>query len=98
MDPQIQELRKLVVENLQIAEDTRRVVHSMRRSQRVGRFFTLVWWFLVLVASGAAYYYYLQPYVAQIERLYENMQTNTQQAQQYQTQISNFLKNLIPKQ
>ncbi len=41
------------------------------------------WWGAIIVASGAAYYIYLQPYVGQIEDLYEQFKASGQQVQDF---------------
>jgi len=79
MDTEIEELKVELEKQRKVAEDTNRVVHSMRRSARFKTFFSIVWWLLVLSASGAAYYYYVQPYVDQVLHAYGSFQNFEQQ-------------------
>jgi hypothetical protein len=83
MTDDIEELKELVEKNTKLAEDTNRTVHKMRRSALWGRFFQLAWWIAIIAVSGAAYYIYLQPYVGQIEALYEQFKTSGQQVQDF---------------
>ncbi len=73
-DNEIEELKELVRRNTLLAQDTNKLVHSMRRNQRWHTIFTIVWWLTVVGVSGALYYYYLQPYVEQILGLYNSTQ------------------------
>lgn len=83
MTDDIEELRALIEKNTKLAEDTNRMVHKLRRSALWGRFFQIVWWVAIIAISGAAYYIYLQPYVGQIEALYEQFKTSGQQVQDF---------------
>lgn len=83
MTDDIEELKELVEKNTKLSEDTNRTVHKMRRSALWGRFFQLAWWIAIIAVSGAAYYIYLQPYVGQIEALYEQFKASGQQVQDF---------------
>ena len=74
MDQEIEELKELVRQNTKIAEDTNKLVHSMRRSMRFTRLLRLLWWAAIIGISSAAYLIYFQPYVTQIMQLYGNAQ------------------------
>ncbi|MCX6820128.1 MAG: hypothetical protein NT019_02500 [Candidatus Adlerbacteria bacterium] len=90
MDEDIEELKELVKKNLQMTEDTHRIVRGMRSSARWGRFFSIVWWLVVLAVSGATYYIYVQPYVQQVENAYTN-------GKNFETQVQDFFKNFGQK-
>jgi hypothetical protein len=83
MTDDIEELRALIEKNTKLAEDTNRMVHKLRRSALWGRFFQIVWWVAIIAISGAAYYIYLQPYVGQIEAMYEQFKASGQQVQDF---------------
>jgi len=89
VEEEIGELKELVEKNIEVTEETNRVVHKMRRSAMWGMVMQIVWWVAIAGATGAAYYYYVQPYVAQIQRLYGASQT---QSQNLNEQIVNFVK------
>ena len=82
-DLDMQELKELVKRQAQLNADTNKVVHSMRRSQRVHSFFAIVWWLLVIGVSVYTYFNYIQPYVEQIVGIYGS-------AQDFQGQIQGF--------
>ncbi len=82
-DMDMQELKELVKRQAQLNADTNKVVHSMRRSQRVHTFFSVVWWLLVLGVSVYSYHTYVQPYV-------ENIMSAYGSAQDFQGQIQGF--------
>ncbi len=83
MTDDIEELKELVEKNTKLAEDTNLTVHKMRRSALWGRVLQLIWWAAIITVSGAAYYIYLQPYVGQIEDLYEQFKASGQQLQDF---------------
>jgi len=78
-DLDMQELKELVKRQAQLNADTNKVVHSMRRSQRVHSFFTILWWLLVIGVSMYTYFNYVQPYVDQIVSAYGTAQNLQQQ-------------------
>ncbi len=80
---ELEELKELVKRQAQLNADTNKVVHSMRRSQRMHTFFTLLWWVLVLGVSAYTYFNYVQPYVEQVVGLYGS-------AQNFQGQVQGF--------
>ena len=82
-DMDMQELKELVKRQAQLNADTNKVVHSMRRSQRVHTFMSVLWWVLVLGVSVYTYFNYVQPYVEQIVGIYGS-------AQDFQGQIQGF--------
>jgi hypothetical protein len=82
-DIDMQELKELVKRQAQLNADTNKVVHSMRRSQRVHTFFSVAWWLLVLCVSAYSYFTYVQPYVEQILHAYGS-------AQDFQHQVGGF--------
>lgn len=81
-DLDMEDLKELVRRQAQLNADTNRVVHSLRRSQRVHTFFTLLWWVLIVGVSAYTYYYYVQPYVEQIVQLYGSAQNFQGQMQE----------------
>lgn len=74
MDPEIEQLKELVRHNTKLAEDTNKILHSMRRSMRFSRVLRLLWWAALIGISSAAYLIYFQPYVVQIMQAYGNAQ------------------------
>lgn len=78
-DLDIEELKELVKRQAQLNADTNRVVHSMRRSQRMHTLMSVVWWVLVLGVSAYSYFTYVQPYVEQVVSAYGSAQDLQQQ-------------------
>ncbi len=89
VEDEIEELKELVEKNIQLSQETNRMVRRMRRTATWGWIFQIVWWLAVAGATGAAYYYYVQPYVARVEHLYGVTQ---EQTQHWNNQIGGFLK------
>jgi hypothetical protein len=88
-DPGIDELKELMRQNIALAQDTNRVLHSMRTTSRLK---SLFWVVIFLVSTGAsvyAYYYFLGPRVEQIKKIY---QTDIAPLQGASSDILNFFK------
>jgi predicted PurR-regulated permease PerM len=97
MDQQIDELKELVRQNILLTQDTNKIVHKMRRGAAWGRVMTLVMWFVFFVLPIVVSYYYFQPQITKIEQIYTQLQQDNKQAQSYQSQLSNFFGNILPK-
>ncbi len=82
-DFDVEELKELVKRQAILNADTNKVVHSMRRTQRVHSLFSILWWVLVVGVSIYSYYTYVQPYVEQIVHAYGS-------AQDLQHQVTGF--------
>jgi hypothetical protein len=70
-DPDIDQLKELVRQNIALAQDTNRILRSMRTSSRLK---SLFWIIVFLASTGAsvyAYYIFLEPRIEQIKNLYE---------------------------
>jgi len=95
-DPEIEELKEIVKRQGQVIEETNRMLHSMRRGQRLRTLWSVVWWAAIIAVSAGAYYYYLQPYITTLEQYYANFQHSSAQAQTLESQISNWFKQFAP--
>lgn len=62
MDP---ESKRLLGETFRLAEENNKMLHSMRRSMRIGRIFKAVYWILI-IGSAVGAYYFVQPYLEQL--------------------------------
>jgi hypothetical protein len=68
MDP---ESKKLLEDTFRLSEDNNKMLHSMRRSMRVGHIMSLLYWIIIIGVSIGAFYY-AQPYIDQMMKLYGN--------------------------
>ncbi len=92
---QIDELKELVRRNIALTQDTNKMVHAMRRSARWGSIIHWGWWIIITLISAYLYFSVVQPYVDRVSRAYEQTQAGIHQAQDWQTNMSNFFKNLF---
>ncbi len=95
-DPDIEELKNIVKRQGQVIEDTNRMLHGMRRGQRLRTLWSVLWWLAIIGVSAGAYYYYLQPYINTLEQYYANFQHSATQAQSFESQLMNFFKQFVP--
>ena len=96
-DQQIEELKELVRRNIALSEETNKLVHSMRRSERLAQIFRILWWVVLFGGSAVAYYYYVQPYIDQLQHLYANAQASGQQAEDFSKAIADFFAQFFRK-
>ncbi len=79
-DTDLEELKELVKRQAQLNADTNKIVHSMRRGQRLRSLWGIVWWLLIFGISAYTYYTYVQPRVEQVMGVYSSTQNLEQQA------------------
>jgi hypothetical protein len=92
---QVAELKELVRRNIALTQETHQMVHAMRRSARWASILHWGWWLIVLATSGYFYFSYVQPYVERVQSAYEQTQAGIHQAQDWQTNMANFFKNIF---
>ena len=97
MDPQIEELKELVRQNITLSQETNNIVHGMRTAARWSRLFRLLWVIAILVASVAAYLYFA-PYLNQIIDLYSQAQAALEQLRGFGGQASSAVQNFTTGQ
>ena len=66
MSPEEKELLK---RSVSLAEENNKMLHSMRRSQRVSQFMSFLYWALI-IGSAVGAYVLIQPYVDQVVETY----------------------------
>ncbi len=69
-DPDIEQLKALIRQNIAVSQETQRMVRGMRSAGRIRSF---LWLALVLGSAAISayfYYYYVEPRVLQIENIY----------------------------
>jgi hypothetical protein len=71
MDQQIEELKQLVRQNIELTKDTNKIVHGMRNA---GRIKSLLMFALLAIGIGLSlysYFYFVAPRIEQIQSAYE---------------------------
>jgi hypothetical protein len=63
------EERELLEKSVTLAEENNKLLHSMRRSQRLSTIARVLYWVLIIGISFGAFYF-LQPYVDQLKGVY----------------------------
>lgn len=54
---------------LEISEENNKILHSMRRSMRLARIWSIIYW-TVIIGSAIGAYYIIQPYIDQLVSVY----------------------------
>ena len=89
MDPQIEELKQLVRQNIALTEENNRQIHKIRRGRLISTIVgPLIWITASLGISWAAYLFFFQPYVGKIADFYVSIQQAIDQAKDIKNQLS----------
>ena len=86
-DPEIEQLKELVRQNIALTQENARILRGMRNASR---FKSFMWWLVVLISIGVSvwsYYTFVEPRVQQIQNIY---QTNIGPLQGAYDFIKNF--------
>jgi len=88
MNPQ----EKILLEKThELAEENNKILHSLRRSNRLGSFFRLLYWIIIIGVSIGAYYY-VEPYVNTILTTYKGIQGDIDSVKSVTNGVLNKLK------
>jgi hypothetical protein len=90
-----EEIKALLKRNLELAEDTNRILHGMRRRAFLGTLFTVFLWLAFVIIPAAAFYYYAAPYIGQMQNLIKS--TEALQSQLKGAESSSFFQDLYNK-
>ncbi len=89
----ITELKRMVAESLEIAKDTNRTVHALRRNARFEMVSRVIYWIIILGILGVSYTF-ITPYLTQLEQAYRSLQSSVNKAQTTTTGAQNYLQNV----
>ncbi len=81
-----EELKKVLKENLEVSQESLKILKGIRRNQRISATFRVLYW-IVILGSAIGAYYYLQPYIDKAFRSYGQIQDT----------ISNIQKQYMPR-
>jgi hypothetical protein len=90
MDPQIEELKELVRQNIALTTETNKILRGMRNTGRIKSVFWLLIFLASIAASVYSYYFFVAPRITEIKNIYE---TNILPLQNAGSGILNFLQN-----
>ena len=60
--PESEELKALLRKNIEVSEESLKILKKMNRARVVGGFFKVVKW-LVIIGISLGFYYYVEPYM-----------------------------------
>ncbi len=72
MDP---ETKKMLTDTFTLVQENNKMLHHIRRSQKLASFMRLVYW-AVIVVIGIAAYYFLTPYFDKAVKVINQSQTD----------------------
>jgi len=90
-DPEIEQLKALVRQNIALSQENSRMLHGMRRTARLKSLFWFLIFCLSIGSSIYTYYYFIEPRVNQIKEVYQKDISPLQGAS---SAIAGFIKSL----
>ncbi len=90
-DQEIAELKELVRQNIALSQETNKMLHHMRASERMR---SLMWWLFVLISVGLSVWSYFTFVAPRIEQIMGFYNQNAGQAQSIWENVGNFFKNM----
>ena len=79
-----------------LSEENNRILHSLRRSNRLSSVFRVIYWVFIIVAALGAYQL-LQPYMDLASKAYSSLQRDINGVKTATTKITDPINNLINK-
>ncbi len=66
------EEKELLNKAVSLAEDNNKMLHAMKRSQRVSNIMNFLYW-AVIIGSAVGAYYFIEPYFDEAKKMYESV-------------------------
>ena len=66
---------------LELTKENNKILRGMRRSARISSFLRYVYW-AIIIGSTVSAYYYLQPYINQILKVYDEVNSTVKNVNQ----------------
>ena len=88
MDP---ESKKILQDTFALVEDNNKMLHHIRRSQRMASFMRAFYWIIIIGVSIGSFYY-LEPYFNKVISLYNSISGTEQQLNS--SSVGDLLKKL----
>ena len=97
VDGSYHELRKMVEESRNLAEENNRLLRKIIRANRWARIFKLLYW-LVIIGAMVGAYYYIQPFILDLIDVYEGLLSGVENLQKTGEAVSEAVNpvNLSP--
>jgi hypothetical protein len=96
MNPESEEIKRLLLENLQLSRENNKLLRKLRRAEVTRTIMTLVYWAVILVVPIYIYYAYLAPQLSQMLATYENIEAQTQEMPEGVRSYIDSLREFVP--
>ena len=73
---------------LGLVQENNKILRGMRRSARISSFIRYVYW-IIIIASLVSSYYFIQPYIDQLLRVYNDLNSSAQGIKSTADKLSN---------
>ncbi|MEK7575084.1 MAG: hypothetical protein AAB511_02540 [Patescibacteria group bacterium] len=85
------EERRLLERAVTLSEENNNILRGIRRANRLGFIWKIVYWIVILAVSYGAYVY-IQPYVDQVMKVYQGTVNTSQKVSSQFSGLENFFK------
>ena len=88
--------KDLLQKTYDLSQENNKILHGLRRSDRLSSFFRIIYWVFIIVAALGAYQL-LQPYLDLASKAYSSLQSDINSVKTATTKITSPINNLINK-
>jgi hypothetical protein len=88
--------KELLQKTYDLAEENNKILHEIRRSNRLSSFFRVIYWIIIIVTAYGAYWF-IQPYINVATAAYKSLQNDIKAVKTTTTNLTNPINNLINK-
>lgn len=94
MPPHDDDLKRLVLQNIELTRENNRLLKKLRRAEIVRTIIHLVYWVIIVIVPLYLYYAYVAPYVADMRASYEEIRSQAETMQNLPAGFQAYLDKL----
>ncbi len=94
MPPHDDELKRLVLQNIELTRENNRLLRKLRRAEITRTIFSVFYWLAIILIPLYIYYAYLGPYLADLRASYEEIKGQAEKMQNVPEGLSQYLDKL----
>jgi len=83
--------KELLQKTFELAEENNKILHQIRRSNRLSSFFRIFYWVIIIGVSIGAFYY-LEPYLNSVTKAYRSLQTDLNSVKSVTSKLPSLIR------
>ena len=88
--------KELLQKTYEMVEENNKILHGIKRSNRLSSFFRAIYW-VIIAAAALGTYWFVQPYINVALTAYKSIQNDIKTVKTTTTNLTNPINNLINK-